>query len=362
MFNLPFSAALLALTLQPALSFVLYPEAFLSPQPPPPPPSLTPSSSNDDDDETPLPLVIWHGLGDRFDADGLKEVAELADAINPGTYVHIVHLADSGSSDRSATFFGNVTEQVQLVCEQLLADPILSTAPAIDALGFSQGGQFLRGYIERCNNPPVRSLLTFGSQHNGISEFQSCASATDFVCQGANALLRSGTWSSFVQSRLVPAQYFRDPAELDSYLESSNFLADVNNERETKNATYRQNLARLENFVMYLFEDDKTMVPKESAWFAEVEEDEDEGGGGGGGKKRNVTGLRERRIYKEDWIGLKELDEKGALVFESVEGGHMQINETDLKRAFAKYYGPLGKKKKEGKSVPLEYEQVNFEL
>ena len=352
MLNLPFSAALLALVLQPALSFVLYPEAFLAPQSPPQPPSLALSS---EDDDTPLPLVIWHGLGDSFDADGLKEVAELADKVNPGTYVHIIHLADTGSSDRSASFFGNVTEQIQLVCAQLQADPILSTAPAIDALGFSQGGQFLRGYIERCNNPPVRSLLTFGAQHNGISQFQKCASATDFVCQGANALLRFGTWSDFVQSRLVPAQYFRDPQEMDSYLESSNFLADVNNERETKNATYKKNLAKLENFVMFLFEDDETVVPKESAWFAEVVEAEE-------GMKKNVTDLKDRPIYKEDWIGLRELDEKGALVFESVEGGHMRLNETDLKRAFGKYYGPLGKNKKGEKSAPIDYEQPNFEL
>src|ERR1700733_4614471 len=199
-------ALLIPLTIAPALSFVIYPAAFLSP-----PvdlvqaPSVAPSSA---DDDTPLPLVIWHGLGDRFDNDGLKDVATLANEVNPGTYVHIIKLADDGGSDRTASFFGNVTEQVEQVCEQLASDPILSTAPAIDALGFSQGGQFLRGYVERCNNPPVRNLVTFGSQHNGIAEFQACA-PTDWLCKGAMALLRVNTWSNYVQSRLVPAQYYR---------------------------------------------------------------------------------------------------------------------------------------------------------
>ena len=316
----------LALTLTPALSFVIYPEAFTSQsiEQSQAPPAASPSVS-----DTPLPLVIWHGLGDRFDADGLKDVAALADEINPGTYVHIIKLADDGASDRTATFFGNVTEQVDLVCKQLASDNILSTAPAIDALGFSQGGQFLRGYVERCNKPPVRNLVTFGSQHNGIAEFQKCKSATDLVCQGANALLRSGTWSTFVQSRLVPAQYFRNLDELDSYLESSNYLADINNERALKNKTYKDNLSSLNKFVMFTFEDDTTVIPKETGWFAEVNT-----------TTEHVTLLKDRPLYKEDWIGLKTLDEKGGLVFGTLPGGHMQISRKDLKRVMKTFLGP----------------------
>jgi palmitoyl-protein thioesterase len=319
------TALLLACTFTSALSFVLYPEAFLSADQP-----QRPSvASLPVDDDTPLPLVIWHGLGDRFDADGLKDVAALADEVNPGTYVHIIKLADDGASDRTASFFGNLTEQIDLVCKQLASDPILSTAPAIDAIGFSQGGQFLRGYVERCNNPPVRNLVTFGSQHNGIAEFQKCKTATDLVCQGANALLRAGTWSSFVQSRLVPAQYFRNLDELDSYLESSNYLADINNERPLKNETYKKNLSSLNKFVMFIFNDDTTVIPKETGWFAEVN-----------ATSEQVTLLKDRPIYKEDWLGLKTLDEKGGLVFETVKGDHMQISGKQLRSVMKTYFGP----------------------
>jgi palmitoyl-protein thioesterase len=323
--SIKYTALLLACTFTSALSFVLYPEAFLSADQ-----SQRPSvASLPVDDDTPLPLVIWHGLGDRFDADGLKDVAALADEVNPGTYVHIIKLADDGASDRTASFFGNLTEQIDLVCNQLASDPILSTAPAIDAIGFSQGGQFLRGYVERCNNPPVRNLVTFGSQHNGIAEFQKCKSATDLVCQGANGLLRAGTWSSFVQSRLVPAQYFRNLDELDSYLESSNYLADINNERPLKNETYKKNLSSLNKFVMFIFNDDTTVIPKETGWFAEVN-----------ATSEQVTLLKDRPIYKEDWLGLKTLDEKGSLVFETLKGGHMQISGKQLRSVMKTYFGP----------------------
>ncbi|KAL2867290.1 palmitoyl-protein thioesterase family protein [Aspergillus lucknowensis] len=278
---------------------------------------------------TPLPLVIWHGLGDDYLRDGMKEIASFAESINPGTYVHLIHLGDSSSTDRQATFLGNVTEQIATVCEQLASDQILSTAPAVNALGFSQGGQFLRGYVERCNNPPVRNLVTFGSQHNGIAEFQECA-WNDFVCRGAEALLRVGRWSSLVQSRFVPAQYFRDPAELDAYLENSNFLADVNNERASKNATYKENLSKLNRFVMFMFEDDKVVHPKESAWFAEVNVTSGE-----------VVPLQEREIYMEDWLGLRELDEQGKLKFEMLPGNHMQLADEDLEKVFTEYFGPV---------------------
>lgn len=287
-------------------------------------PQSTPSSA-------PLPLVIWHGLGDSFDADGIKQIADLAEEINPGTYVYAVRLGDTGDDDRTATFLGNLNDQVQQVCTQLALDPILSMAPAINTLGFSQGGQFLRAYVQRCNVPPVRNLVTFGSQHNGISKFQECASPTDLICQSANALLKLGTWTSWAQSRVVPAQYYRDPEDLDTYIEHSNFLADINNEKLARNRTYAANLASLHKFAMFMFSDDKTVHPKESAWFAEYN-----------ATSQLVTPLRDRPIYKEDWLGLKQLDEKNGLDFEVLKGQHMQFSDKTLSRVFERYFSADG--------------------
>ena len=134
-----------------------------------------------------------------------------------------------------------------------------------------------------------------------------------------------------MQRRLVPAQYFRDPEEIEAYLEGSNFLADVNNERAGKrNTTYKSNLASLEKFVMYMFKEDETVVPKETSWFAEVNR-----------TSEIVTLLKDRRIYQEDWLGLKELDERGRLIFDEVPGKHMQIEDDDLEKAFKKYFAPI---------------------
>ncbi|KAJ5549402.1 hypothetical protein N7513_006636 [Penicillium frequentans] len=282
-----------------------------------------------DVDTTQLPLVIWHGLGDDFERDGLNSVADLAKTTNPGTYVHIIRLEETGSGDRQATFFGNVSAQLETVCAQLASDPILSTAPAINALGFSQGGQFLRGYVERCNTPAVHNLVTFGSQHNGISEFQSCG-MSDWFCNAAESLLRAGTWTDFVQSHVVPAQYFRDPEELEPYLENSAFLADINNEREEKQEDYKRRLSTLNGFAMYMFENDTVAVPKESAHFADFNSTDG-----------TVTPLQKRKIYTEDWIGLKVLDQQDKLDFRTIPGEHMQLSEDVLEKAFKDFFGPV---------------------
>lgn len=309
------------------------------------------------DDDTPLPLVIWHGngtlnpglfrkpkisngyflgLGDTYLSEGMRDVAALADEINPGTLVYPIRIDENAARDRYNSFVGNLTEHVEKACADIAAHPILSTAPAIDALGFSQGGQFLRAYVERCNNPPVRSLVTFGSQHNGITRFRECG-RTDWVCKVAMAVLQGSPWSATVQSRLVPAQYFRDPEQYEQYLEHSNFLADVNNEREEKNETYKKNIMKLENFVMYMFEDDTTVIPKETAWFEEVNGTE-------------ITPLRARRLYTEDWLGLRALDRKGGLKFRTAPGDHMTLSEELLSEAFEDFFGPLDRRP--GRSEP----------
>ncbi|KAF4451622.1 palmitoyl-protein thioesterase [Fusarium austroafricanum] len=283
----------------------------------------------DDLDDTPLPIVVWHGLGDQFNSDGMKGIDELAQDIHPGTFVHVIAIDEDPNQDRSATFTGNLTDHISKVCEELAKHPILSTAPAIDAIGISQGGQFLRGYVERCNWPQVRSLVTFGSQHNGIVKFRVCG-ANDWICKGAMALLRFNVWSNFVQSRLVPAQYYRDPGtenDYNQYLENSNFLADINNERELKNEKYRANLGSLTNFVMWMFEEDTLVVPKESSWFEEV-------------NGTDIIPLRSRKLYKEDWLGLRKLDDNGGLRFRSAPGDHLSNMEELLNKTIAEYFGP----------------------
>ncbi|KAK4945365.1 hypothetical protein LTR66_007106 [Elasticomyces elasticus] len=285
-------------------------------------------------DASPLPLLIWHGLGDRYDAKGLAQTAKLAQIVHPGTLVYNIRVDEDGSADRTATFLGNLTEQLDKVCKDISSNASLNkTAGRVDALGFSQGGQFLRGLVQRCDGLEVRSLVTFGSQHNGIAEFQVCG-AWDLVCRGAVGLVKGNAWTKFIQNKVVPAQYYRevDPDTglgSEAYLNNSNFLADVNNERANKNDIYKKRIASLEKFVMYVFENDTTVIPKESGWFAEVN-----------ATTKRVTPLRERTMYEEDWLGLKALYKKNGLVFRTAPDAHMELNDKVLSKAFREFFGP----------------------
>ena len=55
-------------------------------------------------DDTPLPVVIWHGLGDNFQNDGLQEVASLIEDVNEGTLTYIIRLAEDGSGEYVSIF------------------------------------------------------------------------------------------------------------------------------------------------------------------------------------------------------------------------------------------------------------------
>lgn len=77
---------------------------------------------------------------------------------------------------------------------------------------------------------------------------------------------------------------------------------------------YRDRLSSLNKFVMVKFEQDKMIVPKDTAWFGYLNE------------KGKVVDLRNQTIYTDDFIGLKRLDEQKRLFFETLPGEHVKLN------------------------------------
>ncbi|KAK4516831.1 NADH:ubiquinone oxidoreductase [Mucor velutinosus] len=73
-------------------------------------------------------------------------------------------------------------------------------------------------------------------------------------------MVKSGVYSDYVQSRIVQAQYYRDPANEKGYLERNRFLPGLNNEND-ENVRYKQNLSSLDKFVMIRFSEDVMIKP-----------------------------------------------------------------------------------------------------
>lgn len=253
-----------------------------------------------------LPTVVWHGLGDSADSEGILSLLDLLSNHTSSPAYAI------STGPRDSSFVGNVNLQLADVCTSLKANSDLQDG--FNAIGFSQGGQFLRAYVERCNDPPLKNLMTWGSQHSGIVQVP-CSSDSSPLCQSSRFFVRNNAFSSFVQNRIVPAQYYRG-FDFDKYVQGSIFLADINNQKPVKNQSYKHNLQTLTSFVMIKFEEDVTVIPKESSHFEEVDED-------------GIVTRVQNTTYWND-LGLKELFEKKRLISLTVEGAHMQINQTQL--------------------------------
>lgn len=168
------------------------------------------------------------------------------------------------------------------------------------------------------------------------------------------AIVREGLYSSFAQRNIVPAQYMRDEARIDQYLEVNHFLRDINNERpddaevgpvpidrrppflsqaddsgEPRNATYKANLVALDKLVLVRFTRDTIVVAPQTAHFTLpspnatncpplISEP---------GCYLDPVEWKDLPLYKEDYVGLRELDERGGVEKFTCEGEHLQIDD-----------------------------------
>ncbi|KAG5458475.1 MAG: Alpha/Beta hydrolase protein, partial [Olpidium bornovanus] len=160
----------------------------------------------------------------------------------------------------------------------------------------------------------------------------------------------------FVQKRVVQAQYFKDPTDIPAYLRGNVFLPDVNNEDpQSRKPEYKARLVSLNKFVMIRFSEDVTVVPKNSSvggatclasadqWFGFVKYEDG---------VLVPEPLQESELYKHDWLGLRELDEQGRLIFLEAPGPHVRCsarrqNNTKNKknRSFTVCNSPLCRRK-----------------
>merc|ERR1711862_273762 len=229
-------------------------------------------------------------------------------------YVLSLQIGDNAIDDTLNGFFLDTNVQIEMVCKQIADDPELQNG--YNAIGLSQGGQFLRAVAQRCPNPPMKNLVTIGSQHQGVFGLPGCPGEINFFCDIVRDLLNYGAYVDFVQDFLVQAQYWHDPLHFDTYVKKSKFIAEINNEKTEKNASYAENFSKLENFVMVKHKQDSMVEPRESSHFEYYAP----------GQAQEILPLRESPIYVEDRIGLKALDEAGKLHFMDVEGDHLQFS------------------------------------
>jgi palmitoyl-protein thioesterase len=159
-----------------------------------------------------VPVVLWHGMGDSYNSkNSMLKVIQYINEVVPGTFVHSISTAldnpvDS-SADAKSSYFGNFNDQIDHVCRQLKS--ITELADGFNAIGFSQGGLGLRGYVEKCNSPRVLKLVTIGTPHAGVADIPRCDSFSNFWCSLMRKAVSKGVYWDDIQRAIIQAQYYR---------------------------------------------------------------------------------------------------------------------------------------------------------
>lgn len=122
---------------------------------------------------------------------------------------------------------------------------------------------------------------------------------------------------------LRPPADFRDPSRLEAYL-SLSYLARVSAEPGRANvsvsadAAARDALSSLERLMLVRFTRDTVLVPADSAWFAELAPSP------GVGDDPVLVPHELTALWREDWLGLRALDELGRVTWLSVDADHLK--------------------------------------
>ncbi|XP_023341576.1 palmitoyl-protein thioesterase 1 isoform X2 [Eurytemora carolleeae] len=187
------------------------------------------------------PIVLWHGMGDSCcNPFSMGSVINLLQEKIPGVYVLSLMIGSNVIQDTENGFFMNINDQISEACSTIRNDSRLTGG--FHAVGFSQGGLFLRGLVQRCGDLKVRNLVSIGGPQQGVYGLPHCLGEDHTICDYIRRLLNYGAYTSWIQRLLVQAQYWHDPRAEEEFSEKSLFLADINNQGEKMNPEYPLNL------------------------------------------------------------------------------------------------------------------------
>jgi palmitoyl-protein thioesterase len=193
------------------------------------------------------PVVLMHGL--MATSSAMSHAQGWIEEDFPGIYVKNVEVTNS----KIQSLLVDINVQVERFAAQVRGDPAL--ARGFNLIGHSQGGLIGRAYIHRFNDPPVYNFVSWVGPMAGVygvPDFN--ALCPDVVCPWLNELfdllMQPDGAARVEQDLLTFAAYWRSPLNYSSYLRHNEFLADINNERETKNATYKLNFESLNHLAL----------------------------------------------------------------------------------------------------------------
>lgn len=236
------------------------------------------------------PTILVHGI-----ASSKREMVELEHYLTiRGVPTFNIEI---GNGELTSIFMP-LEEQCALLAENIRGAS--SDGKRVNIVAISQGGLLARCYVEKYTHlaeySAVNLLLTLATPQMGV-----------FFPDDPDPFYKN-----------VIRDYWKDPFHYDHYLQTNDFLAKINNEREHNDSElYKSNLLNLNYFGMVWSGVDEVVRPYESARFEYYNTTAAMNSG-----RLDVVPLYLSNTYLKDLIGLRRLNESGRLVFTQAECAH----------------------------------------
>jgi palmitoyl-protein thioesterase len=246
-----------------------------------------------------------HGMGSRL-VEYEKNIIWLRQAY-PGIYIKNLNTYPGPPSQMT-----HMTPQQVRISQEIKSDPMLQQG--FNFYGESQGGLQARAYVTLDNDPPVHNLVAISGPQEGVGLCPTLdMPIIKQICADGAPILDIYHWPkcSFCD--------FWHGLDEKKYLKNNQWLADLNNAKEQKDASKAARMKSLNFYMASAGSDDKVVQPRESAWHTFWP-------WGGPQTEKAVLDWRQTEGYKGDWLGLKTLDEQGKLEFNMYEGTHTAYN------------------------------------
>ncbi|CAL6099635.1 Palmitoyl-protein_thioesterase [Hexamita inflata] len=251
-------------------------------------------SQNDRD----VPLVLIHGFG--ADETVFDELILNIKKNFPERTVLAPHILFGFFS----SIFCGLTRYTRVTATKIQE---ITNAECIDVIGHSQGGLVARAYIQLYSgekgHPRVRNFISLAGAQGGFYCGDNCPDFGSTFNKWMKAAQKA-MYSNFLQVRVTPAGFWRDPYKYSKYQKQCGVLAKINGEclGQTEGAG-KANMLKLSKYYNMYSAIDEILLPSTSGNFAMYEPE-----------TGNILELEQNPIYTEDRIGLKQLKTQGKLV------------------------------------------------
>ncbi|CAF93932.1 unnamed protein product, partial [Tetraodon nigroviridis] len=199
------------------------------------------------------PVIIVHGLFDS--SEDFKNLKRFINQSHPGTNVTVIDLFDRSAS------LEPMWKQVEGFKAAIY--PIMQNAEdGVHFICYSQGGLVCRGILSTLSEHNVNTFISLSSPQAGQY------GDTDYLKYLFPQFVKSNLYHlcyTGVGQRISICNYWNDPHHRDLYVNSSDYLALLNDERANPNATgqhiWKKNFLKINKLVLIGGPDDGVITP-----------------------------------------------------------------------------------------------------